>query len=872
METGVSRRLALALLRLIARIVPMRDREAWLQEWEGELAYRQEIRMRPVLGSFFDAAWLRRQFTRDAEIVQDVRHGFRVLRRSPAFATTAILVLALGIGATVGIFSVVDTLLVRQLPYRDAERVVMLWQGSKDNREVLDDVAPANCYDWKERLRSFESIACAEPWSFDYAAGPEPIVLHAAAVTEGFFRTIGANMLLGRAFTAEEHLAKRNDVIVIAHSLWQNAFAGDRSVLGRNVVLDGAGYTVVGVLPPSFQPRLLQSNNERSIYLPKVEQEAERRIRGSGYWHVVARLKAGVTLDQAQSELANVSADLATEFPRTEAAVFARAQPLREHLAGNLTPALRLLLAAVGVLLLIAAANVANLLLARASGRTRELALRSAIGAARGRLVRQLLSESLLLATLGSLNGLAVAWGTIRAIVLLSPGSVPALSMVAIDGRVIAFGVGLTAAVAAIVGLVPAWQSSGHRLLDSLCSATTPQSSGRHSLRTGIVVAEIALAVLLITGATLLLRSFGALLRVDPGFEPDRVVALQVFAWDRNTNPDERVAFFREVLSRMSSDPKISHVGAVSAMPFIEANINIATVAIADRPLQQGDPDATAAFLTYATPGFFSTLGVEVRRGRIFDDDDRVGSREVVVISEELARKAFPGREPVGRTIGYGLQGRPREAEVVGVVADIRHDSLDRPARAEIFVPQAQHGFGSMTFVARTNVEADEAIDALKGHVRAVDPAQAVYRAATADELVSLSLAERRFILALLGAFAVLAATLAAIGIYGVMSVATTQRAREFGVRLALGAEKRAILGMVLRQGASMTGLGLGIGLLATLALGGMMSRFLYAVEPGDPVTLAATLAMLALVALAACILPARRATRVDPAAALRGD
>jgi predicted permease len=330
--------------------------------------------------------------------------------------------------------------------------------------------------------------------------------------------------------------------------------------------------------------------------------------------------------------------------------------------------------------------------------------------------------------------------------------------------------------------------------------------------------------------------------------------------------------FFQEILRRMRNDPLVSEVGAVSAMPFIEANINIATLVLADRPLTPGSTEGAAAFLTFATPGFFPTLGVAVRAGRVFDETDRMGSRPVAVISEELARRAFAGGEPLGRTVGFRAQGRPLEAEVIGVVSDIRHDGLDRPARSELFIPHAQSGFGSMTFVARTTGPPSDAVSALKAHIRAVDPAQAIYRTATADELVSLSLVERRFILALLGAFALLAATLAAIGIYGVMSVTTTQRAREFGVRLALGAEKRGILVMVLRQGASMTGLGLGIGLMATLALGGVMSRFLYGVEPGDPVALAATLGALALAALAACVLPARRATRVNPVVAPRGD
>lgn len=867
----MSPRTRLALLRLVARIVPLRDRAAWLQEWEAELAAHRNAKLGHVLGSIVDAAWLRRQFTRDAELVQDLRHGARVLRRSPTFAITAVLVLALGIGATVGIFSVVDTLLVRRLPYAHAERIVMVWQGPPSDADARD-VSAGNCYDWLERLRSFDAIACAEPWSFDFTDGPEPVVIHAATVTPNFFDALGTTMLHGRAFLPEEHLTGRNRVIVISHELWRRAFGQRADLVDSQVVLDGERYTVAGILPPWFHPRLLQSSNDRHIFFPRVR--GPRLFRGSGYWNVVATLKPGVSQQQAQSELDNVSRQLAREYPRTDAALTPQVQPLRDHLAGNLTAALGLLLGSVAILLLIAAANVANLLLARASRRTRELAVRAAIGAGRGRLVRQLLAESLLLASLGSVAGLAVAWTTIRAIGVLSPVSIPALASVAIDGRVIAFAVLLTGAVAMVVGLVPALITSGMRLVDALrgVSVQDTQSARRHSLRSGIVVAEIALAVLLLTGAALLLRSFGALLRIDPGFTSDRIVALQVFAWDRNATPEKRVAFMQHVLERMKADPSVAEVGAVSAMPFIEANININTPVLADRPVPPGSGEGTAAFLTFATPGFFPAMGVAVKAGRVFDEADRLGSRAVAVVSEALARQAFTEQNPIGRKVGFRFQGRPLEAEVVGVVANLRHDGLDRPARSEIFVPHAQYGFGSMTFVARAAGDPASAITRLKAHIRAVDRAQAVYREATLDELVSLSLVERRFVLVLLGAFAALAGVLAAIGIYGVMSVVTEQRAREFGVRLALGAERREILGMVFRQGAAMTSVGLLLGVSGALAFGRVMSGFLYAVEPGDPLAMAGTVGLVTLVAVGACLLPARRATRVDPLVALRAE
>jgi predicted permease len=886
MEAGLTFRLCLALLRAAARLVPARDRADWLQEWEAELrerwqrlARRDELNgrqqmdvLRRTLGSFHDAAWLRRQFTRDAEAIHDVRHGLRMLRRSPGFALTAVLVLALGVGATVGIFSVFDTLLLRTLPYADADRAVMIWQGVADNPDVRDDVAPANCFDWREHLRSFEVVACVEPWSFDFTGGPEPEVLHAALVSDGFFRAFGVEPVRGRVFAAEEFLQGRDRVIVVSHGVWQQKLGGDPGIIGRTVSLDGTGYQVIGVLPPTFRPRILQGAGERGVYAPYVMQEQARQVRGTNYWNAVARLKRGVTLDQGQAELVALSRRLAEQYPRTNATVVARAQPLRDHLAGNMRPALRLLFVAVGLLLLIASANVANLLLARGAERSRELAVRSAVGAGRGRLVRQLLAESLLLATLGSAAGLAVAWWTVRTIVALSPATIPGLESAAIDTRAIAFAIGLTALVALVVGIFPAWQSSGGSLLD-IVRGITPSGGGtsRHPLRASIVVAEVALALLLMTGAGLLLRSFSLLLETDPGFDPRGVVAMQVFAWDRNTTPEKRAAFFQQVLDRMRARPQVVEAGAVAAMPFIEANLHMATVVTVDgRPA--GPDEGIGAFIDIATPGYFSAMRIARREGRLFERFDTARSTPVAIVSEALARRAWPGASPVGQKIQYRFQGRTRPAEIVGVVADIRHDGLDRPARLEVFVPHAQVPSGSMTFVARIDGDPARVIPDLKAQIRAVDPAQAIYRAATAEELVSKSLVERRFMLALLTGFALLAGVLAAIGIYGVISVATTQRTREFGVRIALGAASGEILGMVLRQGAAMAALGLAIGLAGALAFGRVMSRFLYGVQPADPLTLAGVVAVLAAVALTACVLPAHRATRVDPLVALRNE
>jgi predicted permease len=886
MEARLIFRLCLVILRVASRIVPPRDRDAWLQEWEAELEARwrrletrrelngrqQMNLLRGVAGSFHDAAWLRRQFTGDADLVHDVRHGLRLLRRSPGFTITAVLVLALGIGATVGIFSVVDTLLLRTLPFGDAERTVLIWQGQWDNPDIRDDVSPANCLDWREQLRSFETLACVQPWSFDFTGGPEPEVLHAASVTDGFFHAFGINPAMGRAFVPEEFLTGRNRVIVISHGVWKQKLGGDANIIGKTVSLDGTGYQVVGVLPPAFRPRILQGARERGVYVPEVVDERERQVRGTNYWNAVARLKPGVSLEQGEAELEALSRRLAEQYPRENAKMVARAQPLRDHLAGNMRPALRLLFAAVGLLMLIAAANVANLLLARASERLRELAVRSAVGAGRARLVRQLLAESFLLATLGSVAGLVMAWWTIRIIVALGPASIPSLASVTIDARVLGFAIVLTVGVAIIVGIFPAWHSSGGGLLEAIRRATPSSAgTGHHPLRATIIVTEVALALLLMTGAGLLLRSFSLLLQTDPGFQPERVVALQVFAWDRNTTPEKRAAFFQQVLDRMRARPQVLDAGAVAAMPFIEANINMATI-IAVEGRAEAAGEGSGAFLDIATPGYFSTMRIPRREGRVFETFDTARSTPVAVVSEALARRIWPGTSAVGQRIQYRFQGKMRPAEIVGVVGDVRPDGLDREPRMELFVPHAQVPFGSMTFVARIDGDPAAVIADLKAQIHAVDPAQAIYRSATAEELVSKSLVERRFMLALLTGFALLAGVLAAVGIYGVMSVATTQRTREFGVRIALGANPGEILSMVLRQGASMAGLGLVLGLAGALVFGRVMGRFLYGIHPADPFTLAGVVAVLGVVALMACVVPAHRATRVDPLVALRSE
>jgi putative ABC transport system permease protein len=874
-------RLCLALLRICSALVPADARAEWRSEWEAEVRHRwhrldsvkdldwrnQMDLVRRASGALPDAAWLRRQFTLDADIVHDLRHGVRMLWKSPAFAVSSVLVLALGIGGTVSIASMLDTLVFRPLPYHDPERIVTLWQ--RHAARGREDVAPANFLDWRERSRSFEAIAAAVPYSFDYTGAGEPEVFFGAQVTQGFWDAIGTRPALGRGFLPEEHVTGGRRVAIISHGLWQRRFGSDPSIVDNAISLDGDAWTVVGVLPKAFAPQMLPRPGELDVWTPKLIQEHEPRVRGSAWWNVVAKLRPGVTVGEAQAELNTISAALAREYPSTNRGLDVMIMPLREHLMGDLGLPLLLMLGAVVLVLAIGCANVASLLLARGIHREREFAIRAALGARRGRLVRQLVAESLLLSTIAAAAGIAIANWSLRVIVALAPGGVTRLQEARIDGRMLLLAAGITAVTALAFGLLPALQFSrpGRDV------ARERQSTGKGSLaRRSLVAAEIALALVLLTGAGLLLRSFSRLLAVDPGFKPNNVVAVQVFAWDRNGAPDRARTFFKTTRERIQALPGVDAVGAVSAMPFMIANIDIRTqlevVGRETRPEQE----RRAAYITVTTPGYFEAMGIPLREGRLLDTRDSQQAAAVALISDSLRRREWPNESPVGRRIRFNWQGEPREAEVVGVVSQVRHDGLDKVARPEIFVPLDQVPFASMTFAIRGTGDPAALIAAAKREIWAIDPLQTFYDVATVDGLVEASLVRQRFSVTLMTAFALLALVLCAIGVYGLISFTTAQRTREIGVRMALGADGPAIRRMVLREGTWLVMAGLAVGIGGSIATSGLLRTLLFEIRPGDPLTLAIVSGVLAAVGLAACYLPARRATRVDPLVALRVD
>jgi predicted permease len=890
MGSGIPRdpfalRAALALVRACAFLLPRAQRDEWLQEWEAELVHwsarggrRHGFELvRRASGALPDAAWMRRQLTADADLVHDLRYAFRLVRRTPGASLVALAVFALGIGATTAVLSVADALLVRRLPVPDAERVMTLWQTSPQSITGRDDVSPGNALDWIARNRSFEAMAAVAPWSVDYTGGPEPQVMMAAQVTEDFFRVLRVQPIAGRTFTLDEFKKGAPPVAVLSYGLWRRHFGGDAAIVGRAIELDGVPTTVVGVLPP-IELRLLSSQGaERGLWLPHVREDYEWRIRsaGGGYWNTVGRLKDGVTIDEARAELRAISAQLAVEYPRTNALVSAVVVPLREHMAGSLRPVLPLLVGASALVLLVACANIANLVLARGLARGRELVMRRALGAGQGRLVRQLLAETLLMALGGGALGLLLArWG-LAVIAWLKPADVAGLEQLTIDLRAAAIAAGVSLLAAIVAGLVPALHLARADATGdgpSVMRAGPRFSAPRRRVTTVLVVAELAFAVMLLVAGGLLLRSFVSLYRVHPGFAPERVHALQVFVWDRQRSNDARRQFFEQVQEKMRAVPGVAYVGAVSAMPFIEANINIEAPFRVQGRTSLPDAEAPMTFATVVAGDYFRAMSIPLIRGRLFDSGDREGPRMAFVISEALARKYWAGRDPVGALVDVTFSGRPVKGEVVGVVGEVRHEALDRPTRPELFMHHPQVPYGSMTFVVRSAPGAAVTLASLKQQVWAIDPQQPLYRIATLSELIDRTLVGRRFSLVLLASFAAVAMLLAVVGLYAVMSFTTAQRTREFGVRLALGATPCELARAVLSDGLRLAVFGIVAGLAGALAATRALGSMLYGVSPYDPATLAtASVVLLALAGLS-CWVPARRTIHADPVKSLRAD
>jgi putative ABC transport system permease protein len=802
-------------------------------------------------------------------LLQDLRYGARMLMKKPGWALIAILTLALGIGANTAIFSVVNGLLLRALPYRDAARLVSLGQSNRQTGAAREGVSPANFLDWREQARSFEGIAAAEQFGFTLTGEGEPEALRGWVVTKGFFDILGTNALLGRTLLPEEYEPGQAQVVVLSHALWQRRFGGNPQVIGRKLTFNEQLFTVVGVMPPGFQYPPGREPPGRELWAPREPRPSDPQNRGGSLFRVIGRIQPSVTVEQAQQEMNGIAARLSQQYPQTNTGVGAVVVSLREQLVGQVRLALYVLFGAVSLVLLIACANVASLLLLRATERQREFALRAALGAGNWRLRQQLFLESLLLAVPGGLGGLLLSSWLIELIISLSPSNLP-LQQIRLNLSVLLFATGISLLTAVIFGLAPAWQVARNDLQTVLKEGGRTETAGRGRLRfrQALVVTEIALALIVLVGAGLLLRSFRALLQTDPGFRTDHGLAFEIQLGRRPAA--ERIVFFDQVLEKVSALPGVQAVAVSSALPFHDNQVALQTVVkLVDRPASLAGNDPTA-FMIRVTDGYFRALGVPLLQGRLFNQRDRGEAAPVVLVNQAMARRHWPNETPLGRKLSFTASGQNLTAEIVGVVGAVRPSGFDSEPRPEFYLHYPQSPAPLATLFVRTANDPATLLSAVKEKIREVNRNQVFLSVYTSAQLVDKTTAQRRFNLLWLGAFAVLALVLAAVGLYGLISFATAQRTQEIGVRMALGAQTGDVLKLVIKQGLSVALLGVGIGIVVAAALTRLMKSLLFGVNATDPLTFALIALLLLSVALLACYLPARRATKVDPLVALR--
>ena len=800
--------------------------------------------------------------------MQDLKYGLRTLAKSPGFTAVVVVVMALGIGANTAIFSVVNTVLLRPLPYKDSGRLVTIWGKNLPKGYDMDLVSAPDFADWQTQNRVFAEIAGSTDDMFTLTGAGEPTAIIAYQFDANFFHLLGVPPLLGRTFLPEEEPPGKNHVVVLNYNLWQSRFGGDRGIVGKSITLSGTPYTVIGVMPRSFQwPQDVQ------LWVPINVDPQWTANRGIRYLRVMGRLKPGVTIKRAEAEMSTIAGRLERQFPATNQGQGARIIAVRELISGDIRPALLVLLGAVALVLLIACANVANLLLARASARQKEIAVRTALGASRMRIARQFLTESLLLALMGGVAGLLFADSGARGLVAMFPRtisnlSIPRVDEISIDGRVLAFAVLTSLLGALILGFIPAVQAC--RLNPNEALKESGRSTGSAQglrFRSALVVSEVALSLILLTAAGLLMKSFLRLLNGDLGFRSDHVLTFRILLpeYKYKTDP-QRLAFANGVADRIKSLPGVQWVGTVTFLPLC-GWWGQRGIAVEGRQVPPGREQPRAVWSS-VNPDYFRAMSISLVRGRFFGEQDNAGATGVAIISDSLARQLWPREDPIGKRIT--LEGQKQPREIVGVVGDVRQFGLATEPKSEVYQPYAQAPAGLIGFAVRTASVPLSMANAVRREVWAVDKDQAVGYLMSMEQLASESLAPQRVSVLLLGFFAVAALMLAAIGLYGVISYSVTQRTHEIGIRMALGADRGAVTRMVLRQGMALTALGLAIGVGLAVVLTRFMSALLYGVRTTDPITFLLVVVVLAAVAFLASFIPARRATRVDPMEALR--
>jgi len=839
--------------------------ERGANEKDAERAARREFGnlalMKDVTRDVWGRGWLE-------DLVEDVRYGLRMLRKNPAFAATAILTLALGIGANTAIFSVVNTVLIRPLPYKDADRLVTVWGYNRARGFDTDQVSPLDFADWRSQNHVFAGMAASTDTQYTLTGEGEPELITAYSFSADYFHVLGTAPLLGRTFLPEEEEPGKNHVAVLSYSLWQKRFGGDRDLVGRDILLDGAPYTVVGVMPPAFQyPSFTE------LWTPLTMSSEAAQDRAYRYLRVMARLKPRVTIQQAQMEMNTIAARLAREFPKTNKDEDATTLiSLRETISGDIRPALLVLLCAVGFVLLIACANVANLLLARATGRQKEVAVRSALGAGRWRLVRQFLSESMLLGIAGGALGLALASWSTRALLTMFPPtvfniSIPHLERIPIDGWVLGFALAVSVVTSVVFGLAPALHASANASepLKESGRGLAGGAKGRR-LRSTLVVAEVAMSLILLTAAGLNLQSFVHLVGSNLGFNPDHVLTMRVLPpHHKYTSDAQLIAFSRQALSGIRSLPSVEAAGTVTFLP-LSGWWGVRGVSLQGQSVPE-DQRPVAPWSS-VTPDYFRAMEIPLIKGRFFEERDDDRAPAVAIISESLAKRLVANGDLLGKWLDIG--GLKKPAEVVGVVGDVQQLGPTSQTITEIYLPFSQVTPPILCFAIRTTEDPSRIAKAAQQAIWAADKGQAVGFVMSMGQLASEAVAPQRILMLVLGLFGGMALVMAVIGIYGVIANSVAQRTNEIGIRMALGACSGEVLKLVMVQGLALVLLGVALGLAGIWGVMRLISSLLYGVRPTDPVTILGAACLLAGSAVLACYIPARRASRVDPMVALR--
>ena len=820
---------------------------------------------------------MRRKLPWPTVFFADLRFGARILKRNPRVALVGVLTLALGIGANTAIFSLLHAVLLRPLPYRDPGRLV--WASQYAPRLDATLVPAGTFLAWRDQNRSFEDMAAYDDHLCDgnLTTGAEPVRLdRCAEVSANFFSLLGVQPTLGRSFSTQEDAPGARGVMILSDGFWRRRFGANPNVLGKSVRLDNAEYMVVGILPANFiYPSQLQPDAFVPLALPT---KLDWRQRESDDMSVVARLKPEVPLPQARAELQTITQSLTPQYPQAVAEKLAGAQlqllPLHQQLVGDTRPALLLLMSAVGLVLLIACVNIANLLLARAAARQREFAVRSALGAARARIIRQLLTEGLLLAAMGSAAGLLVAWATLDVVRLLRPDTLAYFGDVRLNGAALYFTLLVSLMTAILFSLAPALVASqaGASIALHEAGGKTTAGPARQKLGSVLVAAELAFAFLLLMGAGLMLRTFANLRAVSPGFNPQNVLTVQVTLTEaKYPDPIQRKVFFDQLLAAVQATPGVESAGGTTVLPFYYGFSSPVKMTVKDHPSLLADQSPSVP-LSHVTPDYFSAMQVPLRAGRFFTTEDRPGGLPVAIVSQEFASRFFAGADPLGQHLIFRPASNLPEQEftIIGVVGDVRYIGLDRQPVPVVFTSTDQFPASALTLAVRTKIAPESLIASIRREVQDLDPEQPIYHVATMEQRVADSVGPQRFDASLLALFAAVALLLAVVGIYGVMSYWVTQRTHEIGVRVALGAQRRQVLRLVLARAAWLTICGLTVGLVGAFVLAHSLSGLLFGVRPIDPLTLLAASTALAGIALVASWHPARRAAGVDPMVALR--